>query len=532
VIRKLICINSVCLILLTAVFCLYPPLRAALSIHDPALKQPGIPKAAWRLYRHLTPRLGAWTRDPAQGGKAADLSNDTLAGTEKTLVTPVFYLCAVENLQAAWDSGDHTPASPPNVFARDSIVAASELVIDPRHAAWIQDQWGNGYLHREDVLYRTLIIAALTSREQLLHDGAHLDMLRDQVESLCGEIDASKTGLLGSYPTICCPRDVVAAIASVRRADAVLHTDHSEFVSKAVRGFIGTRAVRLGEIRLATRPGSPGRIGVLEASLPPYQASSATGFPVSEARGCANSYFCLTAPELWPAEARLWFSAYDEFFWQERYGAAGFREFRKDAPGNQWMRDVDAGLVVGGYSVAGNAFGLGAARRNGRFDRAYPLATEMLATVWELPGGMLLAPRLLSNLSDAPMLGEAALLWQLTIQPEKGFPVKSGGRVPVYVYVVIIGAVLFGTWRILEAIWTMREALREPEPELRRQHLQVGLWLLCMAGALVIVWTRLWWLAVILLLAAQLFPRGRKPPVDDWDEKARGAPKPDVNPKT
>ena len=33
------------------------------------------------------------------------------------------------------------------------------------------------------------------------------------------------------------------------------------------------------------------------------------------------------------------------------------------------------------------------------------LAAEMLATVGELPNGVLAVPRLLSNLSDAPMLG-------------------------------------------------------------------------------------------------------------------------------
>jgi hypothetical protein len=109
--------------------------------------------------------------------------------------------------------------------------------------------------------------------------------------------------------------------------------------------------------------------------------------------------------------------------------------------------------------------------------------------------------------------------------------VKTGGSVPVFVYILIIGALALGSWRILEAIWTIRETVREPEPEWRRQHLQVFLWLLCLAGALVVVWTKFWWLAVFLLLAAQLFPRWKKPPVDDWDEKARGQPNPDLDPK-
>src|ERR1039458_1385264 len=120
--------------------------------------------------------------------------------------------------------------------------------------------------------------------------------------------------------------------------------------------------------------------------------------------------------------------------------------------------DVDAGPVVAGHGVAASAFGVGAARKNGRFDRAYPLAAEMLATVVELPNGVLAMPRLLSNLSDAPMLGEAGILWQLSIQPEKGFPVKSGGSLPSYVYIVLLSVFLLGIWRILDAIWTFREA--------------------------------------------------------------------------
>jgi hypothetical protein len=531
VIRKIICINSVCIILLTTVLCLYPPLMAVWNIHDPALKGPGIPKSAWGFYRSLTPRFAAWAHDPAEGGRAADLNRDTMSGAEKPLFASVFYLCAVENLQAAWDAGDHTPGVAPNVFARDGIVAASELVIDPRHAAWIQDQWNLAYLTNQDVLYRALIITALTSREQLLHDGAHLDILRDQVESLCGEIDASKIGLLDTYPGQCFPRDVMAAIASVRRADAVLHTNHAAFVTKAVRGFIGSHSERLGLIHFS--PTANGHRDLqIEGELPPFQVSNRNGGMITEASGGASSCICLFSPELWPAEARQWFATYESFFWQERFGAAGFREFRNDLPGHQWLLNADGGVVLAGYSLAADTFGIGAARKNGRFDRAYPIESEMLATVWELPGGFLAVPRFLSSLCGTPVLGETALLWQLTVQPEKGFAVKTGGSVPVFVYVVIIGALALGTWRILETIWTIREPWPEPEPEWRHQNLQIFLWLLCMAGALVIVWTRFWWLAVFLLFAAQLFPRWKKPPVDDWDEKARAAGKPDVDPKT
>jgi len=49
--------------------------------------------------------------------------------------------------------------------------------------------------------------------------------------------------------------------------------------------------------------------------------------------------------------------------------------------------DVDAGPVIDGYGISASAFGIGAARKNGRFDRAFPLTAEMVAIIGELPNG-------------------------------------------------------------------------------------------------------------------------------------------------
>jgi hypothetical protein len=499
-IRKILCINSVLVVLLAASLFVYPPVRAVLDIRDPALRQPGIPKAAWRLYRNLTPRYAAWARERVAQGRAEDLSTSNISGTEWPLFGSVFYLWGIENLQAAWEAGDHTAGAEPGVFGRDAIIAASELVIDPKHAAWVKKHWGEDYLHRENVFYRMLVIAALTTREQLLHDGAHRDLLRDQVENFAQELDASKTGLLDDYPGECYPGDVMAALMCIRRADTVLGTDRSKFINRALRAFTGTKATR--------------------HQLPPYMAASATGFPCSEARGCANAYMCLTAPELWPAQAKQWFELFDRFFWQERITAVGYREYPKDVPRSDWTMDVDAGPVIAGHGVAASAFGIGAARKNGRFDRGYPLAAEMLATVGELPNGVLAMPRLLSNLSDAPMLGEAAILWQLSIQPERRFPVKTGGSIPGYVYIVLLSVFLFGVWRILEAIWTIREARREPELSVWVPRFQLAAWGCFMLGAIAALATGHALVGTVVLIVALMLPvakRKRTPRgVEDW----------------
>jgi hypothetical protein len=312
-------------------------------------------------------------------------------------------------------------------------------------------------------------------------------MLRDQVETFAKELESSKSGLLNDYPGECYPCDVMAAIFAIRRADSVLGTDHSQFIRRSLRAFVGPRSTRVG--------------------LPPYLAGAETGASFWDARGCADSYLCMTSPELWPSTAKIWFQDYEKFFWQERIGFVGFREFPKDEPKSDWALDVDAGPVIDGFGVAANAFGVGATRKNGRFDLAYPLAAEMLATVWEMPNGTLAMPRALSNLSDAPMLGEAAILWLLSVQPEKGFPTRTGGSVPPFVYVLIISTMVFGLWAIAAGLNAGKSALQDPEPVLRAGRLQLVIWLGLIIAAIGLFFFGYGLAGIALCLAALLFPR-------------------------
>lgn len=488
--RKIVAVNSMLLLLSAVYFFIYPPVRAILSMRDPAIQGPGIPKVGWRLFRNLTPRYAVWAQERVAEGRAEGLSTRNISGTEWPLFGSVFYLWGVENLQAAWEAGDRMAHLEPRQFAKAAIIAASELVVDPKHAAWVKKHWGQDYLHRQNVFYRMLVIAALTTREKLLHDGAHNDLLQDQVESFARELDKSATGLLDDYPGECYPGDVMAAVMCIQRADEVLGTDHSRVVDRALRGFTDTKTT--------------------SQQLPPYAANSATGTPVSGARGCANSYMCLTAPELWPEQAAKWYALYDRFFWQERTTAMGYREFPRDTPHSEWTMDVDAGPVLAGYGFAANAFGIGAARRNGRFDRAYPLATEMLATVGELPSGVLSIPRLLSNLSDAPMLGEAAILWMLSIQPAKGFSAKFGGSIPAYVYIVLVGMLLLGVGVLWAALARLRKSRTLADSDVSMPKFQVVVWICSILGAVAAFQTRHALIGTAASVVAVLLPITRR----------------------
>ncbi len=399
-------------------FILHPAASTMVDLTDPALQNGDTPRSAMRLFEDLTPRFEAWARQRVASGRGEQMTVDDLAGTEWPLFGAVFYLWSVESLQDEWESNPDLMEQSPSLFARGAVEAAKDLVIDPGHAKWVRDHWGDDYLKKENVAYRMFFIAALTSHARLTGSTEHLLQLREQVDSLAGELDASAHGLLDDYPGECYPGDVLTAVAMIRRADNVLGTDHSEFAQRAIRGFIGNRADPLG--------------------LPPYAASSTTGAPLGMARGCSNSYVCLFGPELWPSQSSRWYQSYSTHYWNEELTAVGFREFPKNYDQRDWWMDIDAGPVLAGHGFAACAFGVGAARVNGYMEHAYPLSTELLALSWRLPDGTLAGPRLLSNLADAPHLGEAAILFNLTRVPDDGVKVVRGGTIPIFVFIVLV----------------------------------------------------------------------------------------------
>jgi hypothetical protein len=399
-------------------FLVFPVATVLNQIADPANRDGGIPRSAVYLFKALTPRYEKWARARVASGEAGKLTGANISGTEWPPFGSAFYLWAVESLQEAWDEGDHFMDQAPKDYARGAVQAATRLIIDPNTAAWVRKYWrGYDFLHHEDAFYRMLIISAATNYQKLTGDLGYQPVLRDQVESLSREIDKSPYGLIDDYPQQCFPADVAASVACIRQADPLLGTDHSAFVLRAMRGFIGNLADERG--------------------LPPYMADSKRGVIWGPSRGCSNSYLCLFAPEAWPQFGAQLYSAYETHFWQEHWGGAGFREFPKDLPGYEWYWDVDSGPVVAGHGISASAFGLGTARVNGRLDHAYPLSLETLAFSWPLPDGTLLLPRILSDFSDAPYVGEASILYSLTRRPLPGVEVKKGGNVPLIVWVVM-----------------------------------------------------------------------------------------------
>lgn len=468
-------------------FFFIPGLMMLWYISDPALKAGGTPRFARRVHRWMSPRMEEWASERVASGAARTLSINDISGTEWPLFSSTFYLWATNAMQADWDRKHPDQSGGPGEIAKEAVWAAAQLVADPGHAAWVKRHWGDDYLQRENVFYRCLLIGGLGSFQRLSGDRRYEPLLREQAEGLAAEIDQSRWGILDDYPNQCYPSDVIAAIAAIRQADGVLGTDHSEFVSRSIRGFQAPLV-------------DP------KTGLPPYFADSVTG-RVKEARGCSSQWVTVWAAGLWPEYAETLYGNFETHFWQERWGFAGFREFAKGDPSPDWFIHVDAGPIVEGFGTAASAFGLGAARANGRFDHAWPLATEAIVFAWPLPDGRLVVPRLLSNLTHAPYIGESALLFAFTREPGEGIEITRGGRLPPIAALGIaaclgLGLLLPGSaWRNWRRWKKNRTNCRCP-----LESLQCVLWLTCTLSGLALLLSPYILPGLLLLLPAQLLP--------------------------
>ena len=480
--------NAAAVFLVSLFFFLVPGATVIHDLSDPNIRSAGIPRSAWRFHQLLSPKYEQWARARLDSKRAAELSTSDISGTEWPLFGSVFYLWATESLQDAWEKDPSASSVAPNVYAKGAIEAATSLVIDPAQANWVKIHWGPNYLKTENVFYRMLVISALTSHVRLTGEKQYLPLLKDQADSLAADLDASRHGWLDDYPGECYPGDVLTAIAMIHKADKVLGTDHSAFVNRAIRGFQAAALDSRG--------------------LVPYLASAGTGRPLTPARGCGNSYVSLFSPGIWPEQAQKWYASYSQYFWQESWGCAGFREFPNDLPGNNWDCDVDAGPVLGGFGCAACAFGVGAARANGHFEHAYPLTTEMLVTSWPLPNGMRLFPRLLSNATDAPYLGEAAILFNLTRMPAENVPIQTGGSIPKFALIFLALQLGMGLLLMIAPIRSLSHWRKHRETIfVANPHLQFGIWIGLMIAGMICLLNGKSAIAFLLLVCTQIFPK-------------------------
>lgn len=425
-----------------ALLFLFPGIQLARALCCESLSRAMPPRIVVAWHRALSPAFADWAEERIASGRAEELSVLDIAGTEWPLFGAVFFLRATENLENAW--GAVGAGAPPSQYAREAIEAAARLLADPAQAAWVKQHWGNDYLSRENVFYRMLLIDGLATHALLTGSSNHRTLLAQQAASLGRELDASATGLLADYPGQTFPADVAAAWHAILRADRVLGTDSTALASRGLRGFVGDMAPELG--------------------LPPFAWYGSRSPESTEVRGSGNAWLLIQAPFVWPEPAKRWNAANLNHFWQETTWVSGFREFAKDSRDIAYA-DIDSGPVVATFGTSASAFGLGAQRTAGRMRQAYPLALQIIAASWPLPGGRLLVPRMLSDLSDAPLLGESAIIFNLSAPPAPGFDegefTPDWRDVPGLVWITLLvqlGLGVGGIWRAVNRLRVLRRS--------------------------------------------------------------------------
>jgi hypothetical protein len=408
------------------------------ALRDARLAGPEPTGQSWRWHRALTPAFESWARARRGSDAAANLPLNDIAGTEWPLFGALFYLRATENLDRAWHA---TPVGGrPATYARGAIDAAADLLADPAQAAWVRTHWGEAYLAQENVFYRMLLIDGLATQARLTGHTPHRALLQAQVANLAAALTAAPDGLLADYPGQTFPADVAAAWHAIRRADAVLGENHRAAATLARRGFVDAMAPDLG--------------------LPPYAWFGEHAPEATEVRGCANAWLLLQAPYLWPQQARAWHAAHVQHFWQRGFWLAGYREFAHGSP-DDFYADVDSGPVLAGLGMSATVFGFAAARTVGATEQARAIGLELVAASGPLPNGRLLLPRLMSDFSDAPLLGEVAIVYTLSQPRAPGFDAapEVNSRVPAIVWLALGALTVLGAlaiWRGLIRLGAVR----------------------------------------------------------------------------
>jgi hypothetical protein len=240
--------------------------------------------------------------------------------------------------------------------------------------------------------------------------------MSDQRKKLADELSSAPLHLRDDYPGECYPNDILWAVAAIQRAAMLEGTNHHELAKSLMATFDGPIKAKEG--------------------LPAFMADAVNGTIVQPARGCGNSGILLFASELDSGIARTWYDAYDRNYWTNNPWFSGFRELPHGA--NHTFSDVDSGPVVWGVGSVASAFGIGAAKANGRLDHAVPLTLEAVAASWPTPFGFLV-PGLMGKLAaQSWSLGEVALLFSMTRPLPDAELTPFTGRIPGMVWICLL----------------------------------------------------------------------------------------------
>ena len=182
----------------------------------------------------------------------------------------VFFLVTAEDLQAQGKI-DATQGT-----MREAVEKAAEIVASPVTATWVKTKWGDGYLEKENVFYRMLLILGLSSYERITGDTQYhaTDVSAADVRWRKNWPRPSCT-CETTIPIECYPADMLWAVAAIQRAARLEGDDHDELAKSLIAAFDGPLKAAEG--------------------LPAFQADSQIGPESCKGRAVAatRAYCCL-----------------------------------------------------------------------------------------------------------------------------------------------------------------------------------------------------------------------------------------------
>ena len=420
------------MVFLFAIFFLFYPAAVTVRLAlDAQFRRTGESALTVTWFESVAARYESWAGRFLQSRFAAGLELDNVAATEWPMFGSVFFLVTAEDLQRQGRI-DATCG-----VLRRAVDKAAEVVVSPDTASWVRQKWGPGYLERENLFYRMLLILGLSSFENITGDTRHHEIMSRQRAQLAAELTAAPRHLLDDYPGECYPTDILWAVTALQRAARLDGTNYDDLARSLMTAFDGSLRAPEG--------------------LPGFQADAASGRLLQNARGCGNSGILIFAPELDPVIASKWYQNYEARYWKTSAWLSGFSEMPRGSR-NGFM-DVDSGPVWFGLGSVASAFGIGAARASGRLDHAVPLTLEAVACSWPTPFGTLL-PGLMGHLAArGACLGDVALLFSMT-RPVGSDVVPFTGPIPRVVWLLPVIWITLGILIVVGEIPGLRREWR------------------------------------------------------------------------
>lgn len=410
---------SCVVVVLSFLLLIYPGVVVLAVVSDTKLRAEGQSRFVPYWFRCLSGRYERWATAYLRGGIAGKADMEDVAATEWPMFGSVFFLVTADDLQR------QGLIEARRGRMRAAVDRARDVIVSPETATWVKRKCGDGYLVREDVFYRMLLILGLSSYERITGDATHRALMSAQRCGLSAELEQARFHVLDDYPGECWPNDVLWSVAAMQRAAALEGGSHAALARSLVQALDGPLSVQ---------------------GLPAFRVDKETGRVWEQPRGCGNSGILSMAAELDPQAAARWFRLHEARFWKQNAWLAGFTELPRGSSAR--FSDVDSGPVLFEFGSVASAFGIGAANACGRPDRAAVLTMEAVACSWPTPFGFLVPSAMGYVAVGGGCLAESALLFSMTRPNRTGAATPFAGPVPLVVWGLSLAYLGLGAWFI------------------------------------------------------------------------------------